>query len=125
MNSDKTNTTSSEKVDPTGQDGSSAMAVKGPLEVVTVKVFGRPCSFKSNRPEIVHQIASLAEEEIALVKGQFPGLKNEMDLAAHVAFRLARRLAKCQKEIGELNDSLGEAEDRIERMAMTIDQRLG
>ncbi|MDR2302525.1 MAG: cell division protein ZapA [Deltaproteobacteria bacterium] len=125
MNSDKTNATTNEQVDPTSQQGPSAVTPKGPLEVVTVKVFGRPCSFKSNRPEIVHQIASMAEEEINLVKGQFPGLKNEMDLAAHVAFRLARRLAKCQKEIGELNNSLGEAEDRIERMAMTIDQRLG
>jgi hypothetical protein len=92
--------------------------------VVTVKVFDRACSFKSNRPELVQEIASLAEEEIALVRGQFPELRNEMDLAAHVAFRLSRRLMKCLQVIGELNSTLDQAECRVERMAISIDRSL-
>ncbi|MDR1111204.1 MAG: cell division protein ZapA [Deltaproteobacteria bacterium] len=102
-----------------------AQASGAPLEVVTVKVFDRKCRFKSNRPELVQEIASLAEEEIALVKGQFPGLQHEMDLAAHVAFRLARRLNRCLREIGELNSSLDEAENRVKRMTTSIDLCLG
>jgi hypothetical protein len=102
-----------------------ASASGAPLEVVTVEVFDRLCRFKSNRPELVQEIASLAEEEIALVRGQFPGLRHEMDLAAHVAFRLARRLNKCLREIGELSSSLDEAENRVRRMTKNIDRSLG
>ncbi|MDR2367407.1 MAG: hypothetical protein LBF58_04740 [Deltaproteobacteria bacterium] len=125
MNSNPTNSPPKATVGTAGQAGADIDSGKGPLEVVTVMVFDRPCRFKSNRPDVVYQIASLAEEETALVRDQFPGLKNEMDLAAHVAFRLARRLAKCLKDIGELNSSLDEAEERVDRMAMDIDQRLG
>jgi hypothetical protein len=102
-----------------------ASADKGSLEVVTVNVFDRPCSFKSNRPDVVRQIASLTEQEINTVRAQFPGLTSDMDLAAHVAFRLARRLHKCLQIISELNVSLDEVEERIERMAINIDQSLG
>jgi hypothetical protein len=102
-----------------------ASATVRPLEVVTVKVFDRYCSFKSNRPERVQEIASLAEDEIAKVKGQFPGIKNEMDLAAHVTFRLARKLSQCLQEISELSSSLDEAENRVKRMNSNIDQSLG
>jgi hypothetical protein len=125
MDSHQTNSPPSPKVGSANPAEPSSTPATGSLEVVTVKVFNRPCSFKSNRPDLVHQIASLAEEEATLVKGQFPGLTNEMDLAAHVAFRLARRLIKCLRDIGELNTSLDEAEDRVERMALDIDQRLG
>jgi sulfite reductase alpha subunit-like flavoprotein len=94
------------------------------LEVVTVKVFGRKCSFKSNRPELVKEIAKLAEEEMRLVKSQLPSLRQEMDLAAHAAFRLARRLIRCLRDFDELDLEAREAEDRVERLAERIDQSL-
>jgi hypothetical protein len=92
--------------------------------VVTVKVFGRRCSFKSNRPELVREIARIAEEEMRLVRSQLPSLRHEMDLAAHAAFRLARRLVRCLRDQEELSGEAREAEDRIERLAELIDQSL-
>jgi hypothetical protein len=73
----------------------------------------------------VRQIASLAEKEIALVKVQHPGLSDEMDLAAQVAFRLSRRLLKCLKDIEDLSASLDEAENRVKRMTINIDRSQG
>ncbi|MDR1050308.1 MAG: hypothetical protein LBP95_04360 [Deltaproteobacteria bacterium] len=95
------------------------------LEVVTVRVLGRRCSFMSNRPELVGEIAALAEEETASVKAQIPGVRHEMDLAAHVAFRLARRLVRCLGENAELASSLKEAGERVDRLADAVDQSLG
>jgi hypothetical protein len=110
-----------------GQPGSQKPAsdTARPLEVVKVKIFDRTCSFKSNRPELVREIASKTEEELSLVRGQLPGLTNDIDLAAHVAFRLARELTRCFQKIAELNSTLDESRERVERMTMIIDQNLG
>jgi hypothetical protein len=125
MNSDQTNRPKNFDAEPTGPGERPSIVGEGPLEVVTVNVLNRTCRFKSNRPELVKRIASMSQEETALVREQFPGVTNELDLAAQVAFRLARRLDKCLRDIRDLHSSLDAAEERVERLAREIDKRLG
>ncbi|MDR1486548.1 MAG: cell division protein ZapA [Deltaproteobacteria bacterium] len=91
------------------------------LEVVTVKIFGRQYRFKSNSPNFVNQIAETIGHEIEQVNKQHPALPHEMDLAAHVAFRLAWAKTKNQEKIEQLNDSLTKAENYVKRLTAIID----
>jgi hypothetical protein len=112
------------QIDNKTDSATKSTAPKSQMKVVTVKIFDRLCSFKSNRPELVEEIASLADEEISLIKAQFPGIKHEMDLAAHAAFGLARRLLKILRENRDLHLSLEEAEQKVEQMTVKIESAL-
>jgi hypothetical protein len=107
--------------------GSAALGgepISSELEVVTVKIFGRQYRFKSNCPEFVRQIAEQVTDEIESVKKQYPSLPQEMDLAAHVAFRLAWAKTKGQQEVEELTAALIKAENGLKRLDTLIDPGL-
>jgi hypothetical protein len=109
---------------PDSMNLDSGLRSQAALDVVTVDILGRKCSFRSNRPDLVREIAGMVRNEIADVESRFPGLLSDLDLAAHAAFSLARRLSKCLSQNGELISALNEAEDRVDRLTTNIDRRL-
>jgi hypothetical protein len=95
------------------------------VEIVAVAIFDREYRFKSNRPELVREIASSINRLHREVKASLPGLPHLTDYPAHVAFSLARELIKSRREIEDLKAALAGAEDRAQSLADLIDESLG
>jgi hypothetical protein len=95
------------------------------VEIVTVAIFGREYHFKSNRPELVREIAAVIDRLHGQVRTSLPHLPHLTDYPAHVAFSLARDLIKSRREIEELKSVLAETEDRVGDLAEFIELSLG
>jgi hypothetical protein len=94
------------------------------VEIVTVAIFGRKYHFKSNRPELVREIAAMIDRLHRQVMVNLPGLPQNLDYAAHVAFSLARDLIKSRREIEDLKALLAGAEEMAQDMSDIIDLSL-
>ncbi|MDR3204121.1 MAG: hypothetical protein LBV23_05200 [Deltaproteobacteria bacterium] len=91
------------------------------LETVIVRLFDRDYRFKSNRPDLVKEIAELVNSERDLCKQLSPDSIHNLDLVAHASFRLARHLLRLYKENLELRALLDDAEERVHKMSHFLD----
>ncbi|MDR2455775.1 MAG: cell division protein ZapA [Deltaproteobacteria bacterium] len=94
------------------------------VEIVTVSIFDREYHFKSNRPELVREIADLISRLHRQVRATLPGLPHLTDYPAHVAFSLARDLIKSRREIEDLKATLARCESRLSDLAALLDLSL-
>jgi hypothetical protein len=94
------------------------------VEIVTVTIFDREYHFKSNRPQLVREIAAMINGLHRQVKVNLPGLPREVDHTAHVAFSLARELMKCRRELDELKAAFAGAEEKARDLTELIDLSL-
>ena len=94
------------------------------VEIVTVTIFDREYHFKSNRPELVREIAALIERLHRQVRVTLPGLPYLTDYPAHVAFSLARDLIKSRSEVEDLKAALAKFEARLGDLAALLDLSL-
>jgi hypothetical protein len=95
------------------------------VEIVTVTIFDREYHFKSNRPELVREIADLIARLHRQVKTSLPSLPHLTDHPAHVSFSLARDLIRSRREVDDLKDLLAEYEERLNGLAALMDLSLG
>jgi hypothetical protein len=95
-----------------------------PVEIVTVTIFDREYHFKSNRPNLVRDIAKLISRLHGEVRTSLPGLPHLTDHPAHVAFSLARDLIKCRRELEELKTDMAGLEERLDELAALLDRGL-
>ncbi|MDR2441890.1 MAG: cell division protein ZapA [Deltaproteobacteria bacterium] len=94
------------------------------VEIVTVSIFDRPYRFRSNRPELVREIADLINNLNTSVRSSLPGLPHITDYPAHVAFSLARDLIKSHRELDQLRASQAALEEKVSHLADYIDLSL-
>lgn len=95
-----------------------------PVEIVKVVIYDREYVFKSNRPELVREIAELINRLHRQVKESLPGLPHQTDYPAHVSFSLARDLIKSRREVENLKSVLAECEERLGGLAALMDLSL-
>ncbi|MDR1657581.1 MAG: cell division protein ZapA [Deltaproteobacteria bacterium] len=104
-----------------GPQGKQHWETNDNFEIVTVEIFNREYRFKSNRPELVREIAELINRLTAEVNVSLPGMPHLTDCPAHVAFSLARDLIKSRLELEQLKAFQQQVDEKISHLTASID----
>jgi hypothetical protein len=109
---------------PKGASAGWEASRERPVEIITVSIFDREYHFKSNRPELVREIADLISRLHRQVRATLPGLPHLTDYPAHVSFSLARDLIKSRREVDDLKSALARCEAKLGDLAALLDLSL-
>jgi cell division protein ZapA (FtsZ GTPase activity inhibitor) len=124
---------------PEGKDRPRAGAGRGPSKgdafrspevtqpgVVTVTFFGRQYHIRSDKPDLIFQLAFLVQSALNDVKGERSDSElASLDTMVQAAFRLAMQLHNAQGEEKALREHIEPLEGKLQGLLDQIDRTVG